>query len=92
MRTPPVDYPATSKALLRNERDCSLMTSIMESKLPPRYEFRRKAVGSRQTFTAMDVDDDLVSEFSDGNVIGSLRENNGLVSIETGLELKSPEI
>jgi hypothetical protein len=62
----------------------------MESKLPLRYEFRRKAVGSRQTFTAMDVDDDLVSEFSDGGVIDSLRENNGLVSIETGLELKSP--
>jgi hypothetical protein len=62
----------------------------MESKLPPRYEFRRKAVGSRQTLTAMDVDDDLVSEFSDGDVIDCLRENNGLVSIETGLELKSP--
>jgi hypothetical protein len=59
----------------------------MESKLPPRYEFRRKAVRSRQTFTAMDVDDDLVSESSDGDVIDSLRENNGLVSIETGLEL-----
>jgi hypothetical protein len=40
----------------------------------------------------MDVNADLVSEFTNGDVIDSLRENHGLVSIETGLELKSPAV